>query len=517
MPSEGQKISEYVLEQQLGAGVFGVVWRAHHVACSTQLVAIKIPTEPAYIRNLRAEGRLLPQLHHPAIVSAVGFDPFADPPYLVMEYVPGANLRTLIDRGPHPADQVVAILSQVLHGLSYAHRKGVIHRDLKPENILIHAGALEPGDGAAKLNEQGMVKITDFGLGRAASIGRESMEFSASMPADAARIVGSLDYMAPEQRGNPDRVDARADLYACGVILFEMLTGRRPVGLQLPSELIPATPRRLDEAFRRAWARPEQRFASAEEFLRAISDEPLRQDRFTNSVGMRFVRIDRGEFVMGSPVDEPGRYDDERQHPVKITRPFYMQTTAVTQGHWKAVMGENPSYFKARWRTMALFRRLPDDLPVERVSAADAARFCARLQVLCGEKTRYRLPTEAEWEYACRAGSTGPYAGTGNVDDMAWHAGNSSKMTHPVATKAPNDWGLFDIHGNVWEWCSDFYADYGHLPAVNPRGPRDGGSCVLRGGAWDSNPRLCRSALRNRYTEDLRDKNVGFRVVADAE
>ncbi|MGA2497742.1 MAG: bifunctional serine/threonine-protein kinase/formylglycine-generating enzyme family protein [Tepidisphaeraceae bacterium] len=516
MANEGQKIGAYVLEQRLGAGAFGEVWRAHHEQSATKLAAIKIATEPSYIQNLRREGTMLPKLHHPAIVAAEVLDPFADPPYLLMEYVPGINLRTLMQHGPLAPDITVALLGRVLQGIAYAHRQGVIHRDLKPENILIRETGAVPGTDVEVFKTVGMVKITDFGLGRAASIGLASIQYSASLAGNDSRIVGTPDYMAPEQRENPDAVDARADLYACGVMLFEMLTGRRPIGMTLPSELNPATPRRLDDAFRRAWARVEQRFASAEEFMRAITDEPLRKDRFTNSVGMEFVRIAAGEFVMGSPADEPGRFDDEKQHPVRISRPFYMQTTPVTQGQWKAVMQDNPSFFKARWRAMALFRRLPDDLPVERVSSDDAVRFCTRLAGVEDGRFRYRLPTEAEWEYACRAGSTGAYAGSGNVDEMGWHSGNSRQMTHPVATKASNAWGLFDMHGNVWEWCSDVYADYPGRPVVDPQGPDDGASLVLRGGAWDSNPRLCRSALRNRYTEDLRDKNVGFRVVVDA-
>ena len=517
MANEGQKIGAYVLEQRLGAGAFGEVWRAHHEESETRFAAIKIATEMSYIQNLRREGAMLPKLHHPAIVAAEVLDPFADPPYLLMEYVPGINLRTLMQRGPLAPDVAAAILGHVLQGIAYAHGKGVVHRDLKPENILIHETAAVPGADVEAFKAAGIVKITDFGLGRAASVGLASMQYSASLAGNDSRIVGTLEYMAPEQRENPDAVDGRADLYACGVMLFEMLTGRRPMGMTLPSALNPATPRRLDDAFRRAWARVEQRFASAEEFLRAIADEPLKTGRFTNSVGMEFIRIAPGEFVMGSPGDEPGHFDDEKQHAVRLSRPFYIQTTPVTQGQWKAVMQDNPSFFKARWRALALFRRLPDDLPVERVSSDDAVMFCARLAAREGDRFHYRLPTEAEWEYACRAGSSGAYAGTGNIDEMGWHGANSRQMTHPVATKESNAWGLFDMHGNVWEWCSDVYADYPDRAVVNPQGPAAGVSCVLRGGAWDSNPRLCRSALRHRYAEDLRDKNTGFRVVVEAE
>ena len=266
MVNPGQRIGEYVLQRPLGAGTFGQVWLACHHAWSDQFVAVKIPTEPAYIRNLQREGMALPQLHHPAIVAARNFDPYADPPYLVMEYVPGTSLRPLIENKMLSPDDAIAILKQILQGMSHAHAKGVIHRDLKPENILIHAKA-----ASVKYAARGAVKITDFGLGRAANLAnKESMAFSTSMAkSDAARIVGTLDYMAPEQRDG-DEIDGRADLYACGVILFEMLTGQHPVGRELPSELNPASPKYLDDVFARAWSRRERRYASADEFLAAL-------------------------------------------------------------------------------------------------------------------------------------------------------------------------------------------------------------------------------------------------------
>jgi serine/threonine protein kinase len=268
MPSANQRISEYVLEERIGKGAFGEVWRARHHVWADQLVAIKIPTDPQYIRNLQREGAAIHGLTHPNIVAARGFDPYADPPYLVMEYVPGTSLRPLIEQRQLTPDDAVAVLRQVLAGLAHAHAHGVVHRDIKPENILIHERARSEGYSA-----QGTVKVTDFGLGKAATMAQtESIAFSTSMAAaEARRIVGTLDYMAPEQRaGEP--VDGRADLYACGVILCEMLTGQRPAGTDLPSDLNPASPRQLDEVFRRSYARLEKRYASAAEFLEHLEN-----------------------------------------------------------------------------------------------------------------------------------------------------------------------------------------------------------------------------------------------------
>jgi serine/threonine protein kinase len=265
------RISEYILEQKIGGGAYGEVWRARHHVWADQLVAIKIPTDSAYVRHLQQEGAAIHGLIHPNIVRAMGFDPYADPPYLTMEYVPGTSLRPLIkDKKLTPAD-AVAIMRQVLAGLKYAHERGLIHRDLKPENILVHERAQRDGLGV-----EGVIKIADFGLGKAstavnAAAAANSIAFSGSINDAAGReIAGTLEYMAPEQRGGA-AIDQRADLYACGVVLYELLTGEKPAGTEVPSDLNPRSPRSLDEVFRRSYARLEKRFASADEFAQALS------------------------------------------------------------------------------------------------------------------------------------------------------------------------------------------------------------------------------------------------------
>ncbi len=268
MAAAKQRIGEYVLDQPLGAGAFGQVWRAVHHVWADRVVAVKIPTDPQYIRNLQRESAAVHGLHHPNIVRAIGFDPFADPPYLVTEYVPGRSLRALLDErgGRLPAGEAAGILRQVLAGLAHAHAAGMVHLDIKPENILIHERAAREGFDA-----DGVVKVTDFGLGRAAKAATGSILYSASLAGEDAKVVGTLDYMAPEQRGGAAAaLDARADLYACGVVLYEMLTGERPAGLAVPSDLNADIPPHLDEAFRRAYARHDRRFASAEEFAAAL-------------------------------------------------------------------------------------------------------------------------------------------------------------------------------------------------------------------------------------------------------
>jgi len=194
------------------------------------------------------------------------------------------------------------------------------------------------------------------------------------------------------------------------------------------------------------------------------------------------------------------------QHRVVISRPFYVQATEVTQAQFFKIMGKNPSHHQGC-----------DQCPVEQVSGEDARKFIRRLNAR--EKTdKYRLPTEAEWEYACRAGTTTTYY-FGNVPGplgaYAWYAANSGNRTHPVAQKRPNPWGLFDLYGNVWEWCRDGYLGnyYAESPSRDPRGPGTGTWQVVRGGSCFNNPRLLRSALRGGTSPRHRFSNLGFRVV----
>ncbi len=266
MPAPGQRISEYLLDARIGAGTFGEVWRAKHHVWAQQVVAIKIPNNAEYIRDLQREGLAVQGMEHPNIVRAIGFDPYADPPYLVMEYIPGRSLRQVIrESRMMKIDDAASIMRQMLDGLHYAHGRGLVHRDLKPENVLVHEDAFTKGYASP-----GVVKITDFGFGQRAAPQAGSIAYSMSLDHDQAkRIVGTIDYMSPEQRSG-ESVDARSDLYACGAILFEMITGERPTGTEVPSDLRTGVPAWIDEAFRKSYARLDRRFASAAEMTSAL-------------------------------------------------------------------------------------------------------------------------------------------------------------------------------------------------------------------------------------------------------
>lgn len=229
-----------------------------------------------------------------------------------------------------------------------------------------------------------------------------------------------------------------------------------------------------------------------------------RKSPFTNSIGMRFAHIPPGAFMMGSPSHEEGRSSkDETQHRVTLTTGFHMGVTEVTQGQWKAVMGSNSNPSDSK--------NCGDDCPVENVSWEDCQEFIRRLNQKEGTD-RYRLPTEAEWEYACRAGTTGPYAG--DLDSMGWYGRNSGKTTHPVGQKRPNAWGLYDMHGNVWEWVHDWYGKdyYVNSPSTDPKGPSGGSSRVIRGGSWRDVARHCRSAIRSPGDLGFGYNILGFRL-----
>ncbi|MFA4986378.1 MAG: SUMF1/EgtB/PvdO family nonheme iron enzyme [Candidatus Brocadiia bacterium] len=221
------------------------------------------------------------------------------------------------------------------------------------------------------------------------------------------------------------------------------------------------------------------------------------------------VEIKTGKFTMGS--DRCG--DDAKPHAVKLTKPFLIGEMQVTQAQYESVMGENPSFFKGA------------DLPVENVSWKEAVAFCKKLTAeerkagRLSKDKEYRLPTEAEWEFCCRAESTTEFC-FGDDDKMlgeyAWFGENSDGKTHPVGKKKPNRWGLYDMHGNVWEWCQDWYADYppkADGEQSDPDGPSKGDARVLRGGSWDFNAQFCRSACRVRDDPGRRIFNFGFRVV----
>lgn len=283
----------------------------------------------------------------------------------------------------------------------------------------------------------------------------------------------------------------------------------------------------------------------------AAPKEPAQE--ITSSIGMKLVRIPAGQFLMGSPKNEEHRLDDELQHEVEITRPFYLGKHEVTVSQYKAFVndtgyrtegerdGKGGRAFDGKefvqkpeftWKNLHFAQS--DDEPVVVVTWSDAVAFCAWLSKKDG--LTYRLPTEAEWEYACRAGTKTSFntgareddlKAAGNIADaalkskwvdvfwaMSWNDG--FPFTAPVGKFKANGFGLHDMHGNVWEWCSDWYGEnyYGLSPRQDPQGPSSGKERVSRGGAWSTQPKFCRSAFRDWHEPSYRSDCVGFRVAA---
>lgn len=267
-PKAGDRVSEYVLVEPVGAGAFGQVWKARHHIWADQCVAIKIPNDVRYVRHLQKEGAAVHGLRHPNIVRAIGLDPFADPPYFAMELVEGASLRQLIQKNARglPMPAVREISRGLLRALEHAHANGLIHRDIKPENILICGGA----DQSVETITANDVRVTDFGLGQVDQADTASMMQSGSILAEAGKtIAGTIAYMAPEQRDG-QTADARSDLYSVGVVLFEMLTGERPSGSDMPGHVRTDLPTWADQLFARLYTRRERRLASAAEALQML-------------------------------------------------------------------------------------------------------------------------------------------------------------------------------------------------------------------------------------------------------
>ena len=282
-------------------------------------------------------------------------------------------------------------------------------------------------------------------------------------------------------------------------------------------------------------------------FITTVSEKPSVKRKagdihsFTvDGVNFDMVYIPPGEFMMGSPEQEEERYNDETQHRVRLTKGFYLQRTQVSQIQWEKVMGFNPSYFHDCL-----------NCPVEWVTWYDAVAFCNALSEREGRRSAYemsvkrrddkhikdaevtlvldtdgfRLPTEAEWEYACRAGTTTSFSFGENITstqvnydgNYSYAGGQKSKYrekTIAAGSLPPNSWGLYEMHGNVCEWCNDWYEKYPFETAIDPTGPSTGSSRVIRGGSWYDNPRNVRAAIRNEYVPGLAFSYVGFRVCA---
>jgi formylglycine-generating enzyme required for sulfatase activity/tRNA A-37 threonylcarbamoyl transferase component Bud32 len=620
------KDGKYILLDLLGEGGMGRVYKAHQTRLGRD-VAVKVIRKeklkhPAAEARFKQEINALSTMKHPNVVDVIDADLDGDTKYYVMEYVDGTDLTRMVrERGPLPVHEACEYIRQAALGLHHAFEKELVHRDIKPSNILVSRNGKS-------------VKLVDLGLAR---LGDEPAEMEAGRITQEGFVIGTPDFLAPEQARNPMNVDIRADIYALGGTLYYLLTGKVPYDGANPTEKLLKhcteppprllfqrmdAPPQLEQIIHWCMAKPPearpqtplqlalalQPFSttapaapvaappaypypaappgyplgfptppetdpnrSSQVFKlppQTTSDDPIRRrgeggfpwsmvliglgsllviailgygvyigfirpgeapiESFTNSQSIRMVKLDGGKFRMGSPEAEPGRKSDEGpQHEVAIRGPFFISATEVSHGQFLQVMERSPT-------KSATIANITHSRPVESVTWVEANEFCRRLtekekgQPWARKGWAYRLPTEAEWEYAARAGTETPFAFGNQIafEKHALFATSENDVLGIGAVKDPvvplevgkteaNKYGLHDMHGNVAEWCLDWYKPGypGDGPRDNPTGPNDGDKRVIRGGSFKTSAAETRSAARAGAPPAARRDDVGFRIV----
>ena len=553
LPRDFEIGGKYRIEKEIGRGGMASVYETLGIddLNEGQRFALKIPA-PGVIPTKEAIKRFAQEIEiarklsdgsPKEIVRTEGYERFIDPHTnapsyaMVMEFVEGESLarmiaRRKVEKQPLSREEIVRVMECVCAALTLAHglAKRIIHRDTKPGNVMIC------GDGSAKL--------MDFGIARMmAELTRQTRTGAA---------VGTLAYMSPEMHERGGVVDPQTDVFQLGCLLHEMMTlsptgdlGSRPDlpegWLRLIMEAKSPAPKlrpksvtafyeslvnaelaldQLDTANERQRGSVEEQAAEQLSYDRSegglaaakLDHTKLRRMRpgevITNSLGIKFAFIPAGKFVMGSNLA-----DDEKPHEVTISRPFFMALTPLTNLQWKQIMRSEPPS-----------NRKDDMHPVECVTWDEAVACAANMRGIdglhwAGFTPSFDLPSEAEWEYACRAGTTTTFSFGKNESALrlhAWFEGNSGSATNAVSCKFANPWGLFDMHGNVWEWCKDWYdaSYYADSPKTDPvcaNGEKT--SRVLRGGSWRNIAEYCRSAYRKRGSPASRNISYGFRLV----
>ncbi|MDB4621711.1 SUMF1/EgtB/PvdO family nonheme iron enzyme, partial [Rubripirellula sp.] len=509
-----QKIAEYQKQKQQAQGLLGEYLFSDAIRISTQLSEIEDERFVAFrdwgnsfAEELASEKERVSNEVHQSFEEAKKHRAAFDYPAAIhaMESIPGAFRSTemqdyqaqLVSDRDESQQLLVevkeAITKRSLEGLLPKVERGLelrgdrqdlpklksqlVGREQKLEKqrdelCTAAASLLERGDAKAALSKIGLVKTSRF---------RSSDKHLKAKLTQIVKAEQALERLV-------------ADCKADGVIEPSEVNEMLPVVFDY-LEMNPnhAAIQRLQEDLISRMASDPLSHASLANFPAAVLK---RLPPAQNSIGMKLKLLPSGVFTMG---------DESAEHEVRLTKPFMLGLHAVTQSQYERVMGKNPSRFKGA------------NNPVEKVSWKDALKFCQKLSALPAEKAAgrvYRLPTEAEWEYACRGGTTTKFSfgdDDSELGDYAWFDGNSGKTSHPVGSKKPNAWGLYDMHGNVWEWCQDWYGDYPGRAVSDPTGPTSGSGRVFRGGSWCSTAGICRSANRYGDFPSLR-YYIGFRV-----
>jgi len=547
----------YRLVRFLGDGAFGWVYAAEELvggeAIGTCALKVLRPKNLEQGRSVLMEFAAAARLAHPGLVQFRGAFDVQGGAYegalcLAMELGEG-TLRDDLRAGRRLApEETLGVARDLAEVLAWLHAQGAVHRDVKPENLLRVGQRWKLGDLGLVRAVEGTLEQTATPRGTPRYLAPEAMRSLVGPSVDVwglgvvvqecltgvlaydatseAALYGALLTQEPTIAQN---LPAPFDAVVRGCLVkdprrrwtaeqvVEALKGTRArVAAPVPEPARQAAPPMQRKVPPKSSPPQPQVVAAAPRDLVALGRNAQGRERFqVEGGGPVLVSLPAGRFVMGSPAGEEGREREETQHEVVLSRGFLLGEAPVTQAEYAAVVGTNPSLFQDQ------------DGPVEWVSWFDAVSFCNALSRRVGLEAAYvvngnavtwrgpscpgfRLPTEAEWEYACRAGTTG--VRHGNLDAVAWYDGNSGGSTHPVRQKRPNPWGLHDTLGNVWEWCWDWHCGYPPGVAADPLGPGSGSTRVARGGAWSNDAQCARAAYRGYGDPGGRGGFLGFRL-----
>ena len=541
----------YKLLKVLGKGGFGITYLGLHTGLDKK-VAIKeyFPkdsfrrqsdgTQVSYsntgenrknIERFLKEARTMAELKHKGVVSVSDVFEENATAYYVMDYIEGQSLE---DKGTLPEAAALKYIDQVAQALKYIQDKGILHLDIKPANIMI-----DQDDNAV---------LIDFGI---------SKHYDGGGEATSTTTIGySAGYSPIEQMtpGGLKQFTPSTDIYALGATIYKIISGTKPpASTDLADDATLTKPAGMSQALFRTVSKcmeqkRKDRPQTMDEVIALLNKEqdvfqqtqPLTsgmsrqssESKLKSAIGnfgedisifnvkgveFKMVKVQGGTFQMGATSEQGSDVwrDEKPVHSVTLSD-YYIGQTQVTQELWQVVMGNNPSEFRG-----------DNQRPVENVSWNDCQEFIEKLNRLTGKN--FRLPTEAEWEFAARGGNKRndyKYSGSNKVNDVAWYERNSStnsvmrsfftmgrgRRTHPVAQKQSNELGLYDMSGNVYEWCQDWYGDYSSNPQTNPTGSSTGSSRVLRGGSWYDDAWHVRVSFRYLSTPGGRVNFSGLRL-----
>ena len=491
------------------------------------------------------------QLEHPNIVSIIDVFEENSTAYYVMRYAPNGSLEAKVNcEGFLSEPEATRYILKVADALRFVHEHKMTHLDVKPDNIL--------------LSEKDEPWLVDFGLSKQYDYAGKATSFT---PLGYSNGYAPLEQYMP---GGAGTFSPESDIYSLGATFYKLLTGVTPPDASsvanegLPLQALKdkgVSQQTIYVIFQAMEHLRKDRLRDMSTFIDLLkgnaapgqTEQPAQQSPTqpysvqtilnngtipadtvapatkqpevtllieVEGVAFNMIRVEGGTFTMGATPEQEKPFDDEEPtHQVTLSS-YYIGETQVTQALWKAVMGSNPSEFKAKKQSLLEkmmgikpYISVFDNHPVENVSWLNCQEFIRRLNALTGHN--FRLPIEAEWEFAARGGNKSrgyQYSGGNNLSDVAWYDGNSNNTTHPVKTKAPNELGIYDMSGNVWEWCNDWYGPYDSAAQTNPAGPSSGSERVGRGGCWDYAEPSCRVAYRDSATPSNRYDNLGVRL-----